>query len=283
MRYCALFLGLLAAPLAAQQPSATAPAQPARPITLTPALKPPVADTGIFSPLPFPEANGIRRADGSPGPAYWQQRVDYLLKATLDTAAKRLTGTEQIRYTNNSPDTLRFVWMQLDQNLFKPGSVGSLLFAQESRFGGGGFHGGFEIQHITQTQPAPPGRVPPGRKKGSKPATAGPTPLRTRVNDTMMYVELATPLAPGMTAQFDLSYAFNIPEHGADRMGRDGSLYELAQWYPRMAVYDDVHGWNTDQYLGQGEFYLEYGNIEYSINAPANHIVVGSGQLLNPS
>src|SRR5436309_3121046 len=134
MRFCVLLLGVLAAPLAAQQPRATAPAQPARPITLTPALKPAVADTGIFSPLPFPQPNGVRRADGSPGPAYWQQRADYVLKATLDTAAKRLTATEQIRYTNNSPDTLRFVWMQLDQNLFKPGSVGSLLFAQESRF-----------------------------------------------------------------------------------------------------------------------------------------------------
>src|SRR4029453_222821 len=91
-----------------------------------------------------------------------------------------------------------------------------------------------------------------------------------------------TPLAPGATTQFDLSYAFNIPEHGADRMGRDGTLYELAQWYPRMAVYDDVHGWNTLQYLGQGEFYLEYGEIDYEVTVPAGYIVAGTGTLQNP-
>jgi hypothetical protein len=97
-----------------------------------------------------------------------------------------------------------------------------------------------------------------------------------------MYVELAQPLAPGATTVFDLAYRFNVPEHGADRMGRDGSLYEIAQWYPRMAVYDDVHGWNTDQYLGQGEFYLEYGDIDYEVTLPAGYIVAGSGTLQNP-
>ena len=99
----------------------------------------------------------------------------------------------------------------------------------------------------------------------------------------MMYVELASPLAPGGTVVFDVKYAFNVPEHGADRMGRDGSLYEIAQWYPRMAVYDDVHGWNTDQYLGQGEFYLEYGNIDYEVTLPAGYIVCGTGVLQNPA
>ena len=98
----------------------------------------------------------------------------------------------------------------------------------------------------------------------------------------MMYVELAQPLAPGATTVFDLAYRFNMPEHGADRMGRDGSLYEIAQWYPRMAVYDDVHGWNTDQYLGQGEFYLEYGDIDYEVTLPAGYIVAGTGTLQNP-
>jgi hypothetical protein len=277
MRLLVLLL-VLAAPAAAQQPDTNAPTQPARPLTLQPALKPPVADTGIFSPVPLPPPNAVRSPDGAPGPGYWQQRADYSIQATLDTAAKRITGTERIRYTNHSPDTLRFVWMQLDQNLFRPGSVGSLLFAAESRFGGAGFPGGFDITSLTQT--TPPARPASRRRPAPKPAP--PVPLRSRVDDTMMYVDLATPLAPGDSTTFELAYAFNVPEHGADRMGRDGSLYEIAQWYPRMAVYDDVRGWNTDQYLGQGEFYLEYGDIEYEVTVPAGYLVAGSGTLQNP-
>jgi len=284
MRPLVIFLLLGATTVSAQQPDSNAPTQPARPLNLQPALKPPVADTGIFSPMPLPPPNEIRGADGAPGPKYWQQRVDYSIKATLDTAAKRLTGTEQIRYTNNSPDTLRFVWMQVDQNLFRPGSVGSLLFGSQTRFGGGGFQGGYDITSITQSPPPAPRPAPSRRRRGTAPPPAAlpATPLTFRVDDTMMFVELAQPLAPGGQTLLDVAYAFNIPEHGADRMGRDGSLYELAQWYPRMAVYDDVHGWNTDQYLGQGEFYLEYGDIDYEVTLPAGYIVAGSGVLQNP-
>ncbi len=273
-----------------QQSDSPAPIQTARPLTL-PTLRPPVADTGIFSPLRLPPGNEIRRPNGSPGPKYWQQRVDYQIRATLDTSAKRLTGSEIIQYSNNSPDTLGFLWLQLDQNLFRTGSTGSLLFASESRFGGAGFSGGFEIDSILQcSTPQEPtaGAQPARRKRRAKaPAKAQPrcgsSPLKTRVDDTMMYLELASPLPPGGKTILELTYGFNIPEHGADRMGRDGSLYEIAQWYPRLAVYDDVHGWNTDQYLGQGEFYLEYGNIEYEVTVPAGYIVAGTGVLLNPA
>jgi hypothetical protein len=275
----------------AQQPDTRAPIQTARPLTL-PTLRPPVADTGIFSPLQLPPGNEIRRPNGSPGPKYWQQRVDYQIRARLDTAAKRLTGSEIIRYSNNSPDTLGYLWLQLDQNLFRTGSTGSLLFASESRFGGAGFSGGFEIDSIVQCSSSqePSGKAPPpsrrkrrARAPAKVPPRCGTAPLRTRVDDTMMYLELASPLPPGGKTNLELSYGFNIPEHGADRMGRDGSLYEIAQWYPRLAVYDDMHGWNTDQYLGQGEFYLEYGTIEYEVTVPAGYIVAGTGVLQNPA
>ncbi len=249
----------------------------AKPAALArPDLRPPASDDGIFAPIDLPPANDLRRVDGSPGSKYWQQKVDYAIKATLDTAAKQLSGEMQIRYTNNSPDTLTKLWMQLDQNLFRPGSVGSLLNQSESRFGGAGFQGGFEIPWIVQSEgrPAPAGPLPP--KPGLKQS------LKTRVDDTMMEVFLSKPIPPGGSTVLDLAYHFNVPEHGADRMGHDGALYELAQWYPRLAVYDDIHGWNTLQYLGQGEFYLEYGDISYEITLPAGYIVAGTGTLQNP-
>ncbi|MEA2722755.1 MAG: hypothetical protein QOH59_526 [Gemmatimonadales bacterium] len=294
MRYAVLLALLVASPLTAQDSPGPKPVQPARPLAL-PTLRPPVADTGIFSPPPLAPPTEIRRADGAPGREYWQQRADYAIRATLDTASRRITGTTTIRYANNSPDTLRFVWMQLDQNLFRPGSTGSLLFASESRFGGAGFKGGFEIDRVVQCG-VPPAR-PPARRRaaarraapdtaaagfGCSPGTPG-SPLRSRVDDTMMYLDLVRPLPPGGVTVLDLAYAFNVPEHGADRMGRDGNLYEIAQWYPRMAVYDDVHGWNTDQYLGQGEFYLEYGDIDYEVTLPAGYLVAGTGVLQNPT
>jgi hypothetical protein len=278
------------APTVAQEPSGPKPVQPARPLAL-PALHPPVADTGIFSAISLPPANLIRAVNGTPGPAYWQQRVDYTIRATLDTTAKRLTGTESIRYTNNSPDTLRFVWLQLDQNLFRPGSTGSLLFPSDSRFGGAGFKGGFEIERASQCVGAVgqqgSGAARPARRRRARVAAPPPpcpsVSLKTRVDDTMMYMDLGRPIPPGGTTVFELTFEFNVPEHGADRMGREGGLYQMAQWYPRMAVYDDVHGWNTDQYLGQGEFYLEYGTFDYEITLPAGYIVAGTGVLQNPA
>ncbi|HET8649905.1 MAG TPA: M1 family metallopeptidase [Gemmatimonadales bacterium] len=253
---------LLAAPLAAQQP---APRQP------SPAARA-VPDTSIFASMNLGPINGYRSANGEPGPRYWQQRADYTIKATLDTAKKELRGSETIHYTNNSPDTLRFIWMQMDQNLFRQGSTGSLLFPAGSRFGGRDFNGGFTISRIVQ-------ETPPA--KGARRASSAGSPLKTRDNGTMMYVALAKPLPPHQATDIAIDYSFPIPEHGADRMGRDGSLYELAQWYPRMAVYDDVHGWNTAPYLGQGEFYLEYGDFDYQVTVPAGYIVAGTGELQN--
>lgn len=210
--------------------------------------------------MDWPGPNGYRAATGAPGPDYWQQRADYTIAATLDTAANRIRGTVSIRYTNNSPDTLRFVWLQLDQNLYRTLSKGSAMFPAESRWGVRGFQGGYDITGLQVN-----GRGVTGK-----------------TDDTMMRVDLDAPLLPhGGTITIGMQYAFFVPEHGSDRMGRDSALYEIAQWYPRVAVYDDVRGWNTDPYLGQGEFYLEYGDIDYAVTVPAGYVVAGSGVLQN--
>ncbi len=224
-----------------------------------------VADTSMFAPLNLPTGNIYRSGSGAPGPKYWEQRADYELRGTLDTAAKSLTGEMMLKYTNNSPDTLRFVWFQVEQNAFKDGSLNSFVFPPDSRFGARNFAGGDNIDRFNQ--------VSAGKK----------TPLKTRVDGTIMKVDLATPLAPGATTTFDVAWHFSIPEHGADRMGRDGSLYELAQWYPRVCVYDDLRGWNTEPYLGQGEFYLEYGDYNMYVTVPAGYIVAATGTLQNAS
>ena len=212
--------------------------------------------------IDWPGPNQYRDASGSPGPAYWQQRADYTIAATLDTAARAINGTVTVRYTNNSPDTLRWVWMQLDQNLFRDGSKGSAVFAADSRWGARNFAGGYKLGVVTADGAA----------------------VAPKVDDTMMRLDLAQPLAPhGGKLVIVVHYSFEVPDHGADRMGRDGVLYEIAQWYPRMAVYDDVRGWNTDPYIGQGEFYLEYGDIDYAVTVPAGYTVAGSGVLQNPA
>jgi hypothetical protein len=216
---------------------------------------------GTTNRIDWPGPNRYRSSNGAPGPDYWQQRADYTIAASLDTGAAQLNGSVQIRYTNNSPDTLQYVWVQVDQNLYRTGSKGSALFPADSRWGVRGFQGGYDLTDVEVDR----------------------TSVRPRINDTMMRLDLPTPLAPsGGKATISIKYSFRVPEHGSDRMGRDSTLFEIAQWFPRMAVYDDVRGWNTDPYLGQGEFYLEYGDIDYSVTAPAGYIIAGSGVLQNP-
>jgi len=226
-----------------------------------------VGDTSIFAPLPTRPGNIYRSGSGAPGPRYWQQKADYDLKATIDTAGKRVNGSMVLRYTNNSPDTLRYVWFQTEQNAFKSGSLNSFIFRPDSRFGALAFEGGDVFEHFDQlTGPA------------AKPVRKALTP---RDNGTVTRVELAAPLPPGQTATFDVAWHFLVPEHGADRMGRDGALYEIAQWYPRVCVYDDMRGWNTEPYLGQGEFYLEYGDYSLDVTVPSGYIVAATGTLEN--
>ncbi|MEP7176985.1 MAG: M1 family metallopeptidase [Gemmatimonadales bacterium] len=230
----------------------------------------------VFRRLDLPAPTAVRTGSGAPGPAYWQQRADYVIRATLDTADRAVRGEERITYTNNSPDTLRYVWLQLDQNLFNSESRGFRVFGQDPRFGTKGAEVSVDLGRVGE--PAVPRA--PGRP--AVPAAA----LPYVVNGTMMRVDLARPLPPHRQQLLELSWSFPFGAN-SNRMGTedlDGStIYEVAQWYPRLAVYDDVRGWNTEQYLGQGEFYLEYGSFDVSLTVPANMLVAATGTLRNPA
>jgi len=227
----------------------------------------------LFGPITWPTTSGnTRSANGNPGEHYWQNRADYLIKATLNEAQQdtTITGEITISYTNNSPDQLDHLWLQLDQNLFKPDSRGADVTPYTGdRFDVKGFsRGGYHIETVSVTY---------------KNQTYNVEPV---ITDARMQVRLHAPLgAKGDKIQVKVKYNFAIPFYGADRMGRkkfkDGYVYEIAQWYPRMCVYDDVEGWNTLPYMGLGEFYCEYGDFDYYVTAPANMTVVGSGDLQN--
>ncbi|WP_312321588.1 M1 family metallopeptidase [Soonwooa sp.] len=217
----------------------------------------------------FYTTNGteFRSASGQPGPKYWQQAVNYNLNITLDDTHNKFTGSAEVSYTNNSPDALKFIWFQLDQNLFKKDSRGSSMIpTTNSRYGSSSstFDGGYTIKSV---------------KVDGKDA-------KYTINDAQMQVDFPKELkANGGNAKITIEYSFISPENGADRMGvlqtKNGKIFTIAQWYPRVAVYDDLRGWNTIPYLGPSEFYLEYGNFDVSITAPNNLYVVGSGELLN--
>ena len=234
---------------------------------------PPYDARTLFNPSFIEQlATPTRTAGGQPGAAYWQNAADYQISARLDEKAARVTATVNITYTNNSPDALPFVWLQVDQNLFRADSRGAAATpVNGGRFGNAarGFRGGDSLQTVTVS-------------------LHGKT-LKAdyRVTDTRMQIRLPEALkAKGDKLGIRISYAFNIPEYGADRLGRlktaNGEIFEVAQWYPRMAVYDDVEGWNTLPYQS-AEFYLDYGNYDYTLDVPASYLVGGSGELVNPA
>ncbi len=222
----------------------------------------------LFHPLwNYGPVSPMRSAAGVPGPGYWQNSADYKIAVSLDDVANKITGDVEITYKNNSPDKLPFLWLQLDQNSFNTQSRGGKTTPiSGGRFGNLAFEGGYKIESVT----------------------IDGKPANFIVEDTRMQIRLASPLAEKIgTAKIKIAYSFTSPENASDRMGiqqtKNGAIYTVAQWFPRVCVYDDIEGWNVLPYLGAGEFYLEYGNFEYSINAPASHIVVGSGELLNPT
>ena len=261
------------------QPSQTTPPSPPPrlapvsqlPLPQPPANLPPYNARALFTPDYLNQVGpATRTAGGQPAATYWQNAADYQITASLDEKTARVSATATITYTNNSPDALPFVWLQLDQNLFRADSRGAAATpVAGGRFGNSarGFQGGDSLQTVNL------------ELHGKK------VKANYRLNDTRMQIILPEAMKPhGDKLKITIAYAFNIPEYGADRQGRlqtkNGEIFEVAQWYPRMAVYDDVEGWNTLPYMS-AEFYLEYGNFDYTLNVPANFLVGGSGELVN--
>jgi hypothetical protein len=241
----------------------------------------------LDSLLPTPGVT--RTASGAPGAQYWQQRADYRIKVKLDEQRRRLTATQSITYMNRSPDTLNYIWLQLDQNIFKDDSISrrsevaansgtrrdsvgsgdSLSFAAMRR------HQAFEdTEYGYEMSPV---RDAAGRV------------LRTTVNDTMMRIDLPTPLRPGTSIEINFEWQANIVNEAA--IGARGGYehfpktdtyqFFLAQWFPRLVAYTDYTGWQHKQFLGRGEFTLEFGDYDVELTVPADHIVASTGVLQN--
>lgn len=227
----------------------------------------------------LPTPGLFRTASGAPGGLYWQQRADHVIDVEIDDDSQRLRGSETIAYTNNSPDTLRYLWVQLDQNLFSPQSDSfamntapdfeelpyktlKYLLERES------FLGGMKVTSVNDTMG---------------------TELRRVIVGTMMRIDLDEPLISGAAFEFGIDWEYNIVDAktirargGYEFFEEDGNyLYEIAQWFPRMAAYTDVHGWQHKQFLGRGEFTLEFGDYDVRITVPADHIVAATGVLQN--
>ncbi|MDG1903633.1 MAG: M1 family metallopeptidase, partial [Schleiferiaceae bacterium] len=234
----------------------------------------------------LPTPNVYRTASGAPGHEYYQQRADYDMSITLDDDTQRIYGEETITYTNNSPDELRYLWVQLDQNMRaqnsttqqiktggifnQRGATAQTAFNQLKNNQFYDFDGGFKLAYVKTTSGAN---------------------LPYIVNNTMMRVDLPSPLRQGQKFSFKIKWWFNIN----DRMdiggrsgyeyfeGEDNYLYTIAQFFPRMAVYNDVEGWQNKQFLGQGEFTLPFGDYKVAITVPSDHIVASTGELTNAS
>jgi Peptidase family M1 domain len=236
------------------------------------------ADSSPFQHLDLPAANEYRTGSGRPGARYWQQRADYRIAATLDPARNEVRGRETIHYINRSPDALPYLWVFVEQNLCDPKSITNVLNQPPLVFLGSafdfscqGFSGGLTLDYVRL--PGAPGKTPHAAGIG--------TSLRHTIYGTTMRVELPHALVPGASIDIEMAWSFHVPGQGGGRMGHDGPLYEIAQWYPRVCVYDDVRGWNHEPYIGAGEFYLEYGSFDVAITVPATYIVAATGQLTN--
>lgn len=231
----------------------------------------------------LPTPNEYRSASGAPGPKYWQQQADYVINAELNDENQSITGSEVITYTNNSPDPLRYLWVQLDQNInerdnnTQKTSTNSVTnnINTKAIAGNAGlydFDGGFKIKSV---------------------ADASGKALPYFINQTMMRVDLPQPLKTGQKVSFSIDWSFNINDRvrgatpndgrsGMEYFPKDGNyLYIIAQWFPRMCVYDDLVGWQNKQFLGQGEFTLSFGNYQVNLTVPTDHVVAATGMVQN--
>lgn len=231
-------------------PQKTTMAAPSRPIPY------PVFESRAFARA---VANGTRTRTGEPGPKYWQQFARYRIDAELVPAMNQLNGRETVRYYNRSPDTLRTTGFYLNQNLFKPGAA---------RVGETPVTGGMELLRVAV---------------GGQTLTKSDTGVGYWVEGTRMGVHLPRALAPHDSVDIDVAWAFQIPPDGAPREGTTGDVFMIAYWYPQLAVYDDVSGWETDPYLGNAEFYMGYADYDVSIALPQGWLVASTGELTNPT
>ncbi len=221
-----------------------------------------------FDEFTYRHGNSFRSASGIPGPDYWQNGADYVMEVELDDVNDMISGKIEITYHNNSPEPLSFVWLHVEQNRFTKDSRGTLTTPVQGNRYSGDVDGGYTITNVMA--------------KTGKAAASN----KYLINDTRMQVFFNEPIAAkGGSATISMDFSFKIPQKGMDRMGRletkNGTIYALAQWYPKVAVFDDVVGWDVEPYLGAGEFYLGYGDFDYKITVPYDHIVVASGKLQN--
>ncbi len=221
------------------------------------------------------QSSPYRSASGAPGEKYWQNKADYVIRVSLDESTDIVKGDVKITYTNNSPEDLPFVWLHLEQNRFTEDSRGTLTLPLTNNGGryGGDIDGGHIISNVSV--------------KGTSRRAEAYTP-EYLITDTRMQIWLQQPVkANGGSVELSMNFEYKVPKKGADRTSildtKNGKVYAIAQWYPKMITFDDIKGWNVEPYLGAGEFYLEYGDFNYYITVPYDHIVVGSGDLMNPS
>ena len=226
---------------------AAAPARP-RPYPVTPT---PQFDRAV--------ARGTRTTTGAPGPRHWTQWAEYRIQASIDPATSVLTGSETVRYTNRSPDTLRTLWLQVSANAYAPE-------AQRND--------NFPITRAVQFTKV---------QVGGQDATTGSTPRPGTyvVDGTRLAIRLRTPLLPGQSVELAFDWNYPVPPENAQRGGQDGHTWLVSYWYPQMAVYDDVNGWQTDRYRGQSEFYMDYADYDVSLTVPAGWLVAATGELQN--